>query len=105
MNIAQKTWCVSSSIFCAIVYGIKERRPVRIAITEVEPGTDHAQAQVQDEDGKWIWLTEFWNDECMAVMQYRENLPELVGKEPHTYYTVREFLDQQATALELENIL
>ena len=105
MNIANRTWCVPSSVFCALIYAIKERKQVRIAITAVEPGVDHAQAQVQDEDGTWKYLTEFWNGECMAAMIYKENLPELVGKEPYRYAGLIEFLQEQGNALDISNLL
>lgn len=105
MNTSIPTWCVPSSILCALIYGIHERRPVRIAIFDLGEGVHHAQAQAQAEDGQWIFLTEYWTGNCVAAQLYRENHPDCVGKEPIAYYTVREFLDQQAVALELEGVL
>ena len=67
MNPSNRTHCVPSSILCALIYGIAHGKPVRIAITELGPGVDHAQAQVQDENGHWLWLSEFWNGTCMEA--------------------------------------
>lgn len=105
MNAALKTWCVPSSVLCALIYGIKEKRPVRIAIFNLREGVDHAQAQVQDEDGNWQYLTEFYTGECMAAMLYKKNHPDCKDKEPYRYVGVREFLDEQAAALGLEDVL
>ena len=106
MSTAHRTWCVPSAVACAIIYGIKTGRPVRIAIFDLGEGVNHAQAQVQGEDGRsWYYITERWNGECMEAILYRENHPACVGKEPIRYYTVREFLEQQSKALGLEDIL
>lgn len=105
MSTAHRTWCVPSAVACAIIYGIKTGRPVRIAIFDLGEGVNHAQAQVQGEDGHWVYLTEYWTGECMAARLYRENHPDCAGKEPIRYYTVTEFLAQQSKALGLEGIL
>ena len=105
MNTSIPTWCVPSSVLCALIYGIHERRPVRIAIFDLGEGVHHAQAQVQAKDGQWEYLTEYWTGACMAAKLYRENHPDCVGKEPIRYYTVTEFLAQQSKALGLEDIL
>ena len=107
MNLQQNipTWCVPSSVLCALIYAIKEKRPVRIAISKIDEHTDHAQAQVQDEDGNWQYLTEFWNGECMAAMLYGKNHPETKGKEPYRYVGLIEFLQEQGNALDIMNLL
>jgi hypothetical protein len=103
MSTAHRTWCVPSSILCALIYVIKEKRPVRIAIFNLSEGVDHAQAQVQDEDGNWQYLTEFWNGECMAAMIYKENIPN--APEPYRYVGLLEFLQEQGNALDIMNLL
>ncbi len=105
MSTAHRTWCVPSAVACAIIYGIKTGRPVRIAIFDLGEGVDHAQAQVQDEDGNWQYLTEFWNGECMAAMLYGKNHPETKGKEPYRYVGLIEFLQEQGNALDIMNLL
>lgn len=105
MNPSHRTHCVPSSILCALIYVIKEKRPVRIAIFNLREGVDHAQAQILDEDGNWQYLTEFWNGECMAAMLYGKNHPDTKDKEPYRYVGVREFLNEQAAALGLEDVL
>jgi hypothetical protein len=107
MNLQQNipTWCVPSSVLCALIYGIKEKRPVRIAIFHIRPGLDHAQAQVQADSGEWCYLTEYWTGQSMAAQLYRENCDDTLGRDPYRYVGVREFLAEQATALGLEDIL
>ena len=105
MNPSHRTHCVPSSILCALIYVIKEKRPVRIAIFDLGEGVNHAQAQVQAEDGQWEYLTEYWTGACMAAKLYRENHPDCVGNEPHRYYTVTEFIAQQLKALGRGDIL
>jgi len=105
MNPSHRTHCVPSSILCALIYVIKEKRPVRIAIFNLSEGVDHAQAQVQDEDGNWQYLTEFWNGECMEAMLYGKNHPETKGKEPYRYVGLIEFLQEQGNALDIMNLL
>jgi hypothetical protein len=106
MNISHRTHCVPSSILCALIYVIKERRPVRIAISAIEPGVDHAQAQVLSEEADWYWLSERWNGECMEAYTSTEpNHPDCVGKEPYRYVGLIEFLQEQGNALDIMNLL
>ena len=92
-----QTWCVPNSVLCATTFAIKGY-DTRIAIFHIEPGRDHAQAQALV-DGKWCYLSEFWNGQSMEVRIYQRNCPETIGKEPYRYYTVTGFLEQQSEAL------
>ena len=104
MNASIKTHCVPSSFLCALIYAIKERRPVRIAISAIEPGVDHAQAQVQDViDDKWFYLSERWNGECMEA--YTSDQPNMPGAVPYRYAGLIEFLYEQGNALDIMNLL
>ena len=92
------TWCVPSSVFCALVYAIKEKKEVRIAVFKIKDGVDHVQAQVKDGD-EWRYITEVWTGESMAAITYGKNHPK--AKEPYKYMSVMEFLEQQEDALDL----
>ncbi len=91
MNQKISTWCVPSSIFCAIVWRIKERVPVRIAIQNIGPGTDHAQAEALHGDS-WIQLTETWDGTSMAVIPYRRHYPDV---EPYRTPSLEKFIEEQ----------
>ena len=104
MNPSHRTHCVPSSILCALIYVIKEKRPVRIAISKIDEHTDHAQAQVFDENGEWQWLSERWNGECMeAFILGHQNHPD--AEEPYRYVRVMEFMQEQIQVLGLENLV
>ena len=104
MSTAHRTWCVPSAVACAIIYGIKTGRPVRIAISKIDEHTDHAQAQVFDENGEWQWLSERWNGECMeAFILGRQNHPD--AGDPYRYVRVLDFMQEQIQVLELENLV
>ena len=89
--------CVPNSILCATTYAIQGYE-ARIAIFHVKPGIDHAQAQAKI-NGKWEYLSEFWDGEGMTVRVWKRNCPETVGKEPYQFYTVSGFIKQQKEAL------
>ena len=83
---------------------VKERRPVRIAIFKLDESTDHAQAQCQDEDGMWIWLSERWSGECVEVYGSRfPNIPD--APEPYRYVGLMEFIQEQIEALNLQDLI
>ena len=104
MNLSINTWCVPSSILCALIYVIKEKRPVRIAIFNLSESVDHAQAQVMDENGEWQWLSERWNGECMeAFILGRKNHPD--AGDPYRYVRLPDFMQEQIQVLGLENLL
>jgi hypothetical protein len=52
-----KGMCWAKSVYCATVVQNETRRdvPVRIAVRNVRPGVDHAQAQAYI-NGRWEWL-------------------------------------------------
>lgn len=52
---AEEPHCVPLSIMCAWTWGVKRHEQVRIAITRVENGNDHAQAEAMI-DGEWVPL-------------------------------------------------
>lgn len=93
-------WCVPSSLFCAWIYAAKTGRPVRIAIFNLSEGVDHAQAQCQDEDGEWKYLTEYWTGESMAAMTYGKNMPD--APEPYRYERLLDFILDQKAILNLD---
>lgn len=103
MNNTQNIWCVPASIVCAWIYMVKERRPVRIAIFKLDESTDHAQAQVMDEDGTWQYLTEYWTGECMAAMIYGKNIPD--APDPYRYVGLMEFIQEQIEVLSLQDLI
>ena len=106
MNLQQNipTWCVPSSVLCALIYAIKEKRPVRIAISKIDEHTDHAQAQVFDESGEWQWLSERWNGECMeAFILGHQKHPD--AGDPYRYVRVLDFMQEQIQVLGLENLV
>ena len=103
MSDSTNTWCVPSSILCATIYLIKAQRPVRIAIFSIEPGIDHAQAQVQDESGNWHYLTEIWTGECVAAQLYGKNIPD--APEPYRYVGLVDFINENIDNLGLKEIV
>jgi hypothetical protein len=100
-EVSTPTWCVPSSIFCALTFAIKYNVPVRIAIFKLDKGTDHAQAQAYVGE-EWRYLTEYWNGTSMAAKTYGKNLPATEKLEPYKYYGLIEFLAQQSEALHLD---
>ena len=103
MENLHKIWCCPAAIVCAWIYMVKEKRPVRIATFHIAEGTDHVQAQVQDRDGTWSYLTEIWTGESMAAVTYGKNIPD--APEPYRYLTLKEFIDEQVKVLELEHLI
>jgi len=98
-EIKLATWCVPSAIFCATVFAIKQKCEVRIAVFNLRPGVDHVQAQALI-DGKWVYLTEYWNGQSMAVKTYGKNHPD--AKEPYRYVGLLDFLEEQKEVLNLK---
>jgi hypothetical protein len=91
------TWCVPSSVFCAVCFWIKERTPVRIALQQVGVGVDHAQAEAFI-NGTWVPLSEFWNNTSMEASTYGRNYSQI---EPYRYVGLIEFLQEQKQAMNL----
>ena len=80
-------YCVPESIMSAWTYEIRTGLPTRIAISNIEPGIDHAQAQGWT--GKeWIWLT----TDHGATKEWVNHF----GKEPYRYLTLDEFIKEQS---------
>uniref|UniRef100_A0A6M3K7W3 Uncharacterized protein n=1 Tax=viral metagenome TaxID=1070528 RepID=A0A6M3K7W3_9ZZZZ len=65
---------------------------MRISITKIEEGVDHAQAEALI-DGEWTPLTEIWDGTSMAVIPYQRHLPD--APEPYGYPTLEEFFREQ----------
>jgi hypothetical protein len=91
------TWCVPSSVFCAICFWIKQKVPVRIALQKIEPGVEHSQAEAFI-DGQWTPLSEFWNGTSMEASTYGRNYSQV---EPYRYVGLIEFLQEQQRNMNL----
>jgi hypothetical protein len=88
------TRCVPSTMLCLFIYGIALRRAVRVAVFKINETTNHVQAQVQDEEGNWQYLTEVWTGRCIAALIYgKPNYPKV--QIPFKYMSVREFFEEQ----------
>ncbi|MFA6972690.1 MAG: hypothetical protein WC208_15005 [Gallionella sp.] len=91
-------WCVPDTFFNLFTRGISKEgeipRAVRVAVFNISPGVNHYQAQVQDYDGNWQYLSEVWTGECMASSLWPScNYdPDLT---PIKYLSVREAFEEQ----------
>ncbi len=83
-----QTNCVWNSVICAATCGQKAGYEVRIAITHIKAGEDHAQAMAKI-DGKWTWLTEIPSSQYIMVQPYQSHYPD---KEPYRYLTLADWL-------------
>jgi phosphomevalonate kinase len=99
-----RIWCVPGSILCAWMYMVKEKRPVRITLSHTDnPSVDHAQAQVLNEDGEWIYLTDKCGWDCIEVELYgKQNCPD--AHEPYRYVGLLDFIAEQVNALGLGDL-
>lgn len=97
-DLKAQTWCVPNSILCAWTFGGKHHVPVRIAISNIARGTDHAQAQALI-DGKWEYLTELWSGEYMYVTPWTSHYPEI---EPYRTPSLRDFIAEQMALFEVK---
>ena len=100
-EIKEDTNCVTSCILCAMVFAIKQKCEVRIAVFNLHEGLDHVQAQAEI-DGKWVYITEYHTGKGMAVKTYKKNSPSTKDIEPYRYYGLLEFMEQQKEALGLK---
>jgi hypothetical protein len=96
-----RIWCVPGSILCALMYMVKEKRPVRITLSHTDnPSVDHAQAQVLNEDGEWLWLTDIADEvSCAARLWHGQNHPK--AKPPYRHVGLLDFLAEQINILNL----
>lgn len=86
-----RPYCVPNSIYAAWTWGAEKRDPVRVAIQNLEPGIDHAQAEAKIK-GKWTPLTEIWDSYLgsMKIVPWDRHFPP----EPYRYPTLREFISE-----------
>ena len=76
--------CWQNSIYTALA--VKEHHPVRIAISNISKGLDHAQSQTFV-DGKWQWLK---MDGSYVFIGYSD-FPD---KQPYKYLTLKQILQE-----------
>ena len=79
-------YCVPESIYSAWSWTARTKQPVRIAISHIKPGIDHAQAQGLTENG-WQYLT----SQHGTVSLFHSHF----GTEPFRYTTLDEFIREQ----------
>jgi len=84
-----QTFCVPNSILCAWTWGVKKGDKVRIAITHIEPGLDHSQAEALIY-GKWTPLTEIWSGSAMEIQPYKRHYDIA----PYRYATLKDWIDE-----------
>ena len=70
--------------------------PVRMAVSKLDPQTDHVQAEGLI-DGVWTPLTESWDDKSILVETWTRHFPV----EPYRYLTLKEFFDEQDEQYEM----
>jgi hypothetical protein len=87
------SYCVPESIYSAWLWGVRHKAPVRIAVSEIREGVDHAQAQALIE-GSWRFLTPKWDHGAgrIKVVPWESHFPTI---KPYRYLTLREWIDEQ----------
>ncbi len=89
--IGAQTNCVWNSVLCAATWGQMKGNEVRIAVTSISTGLDHAQAQALIK-GVWTPLTERWTGQFIEIIPFKSHYPD---KEPYRYLTLRQWIDEQ----------
>jgi hypothetical protein len=82
--------CVVNSILCAWTWGTFQKDEVRIAVSSIAPGLDHAQAEAKIR-GVWTPLTERWAGDHLEIVPWRRHF----DKEPYRYVTLKEWISEQ----------
>ena len=82
--------CVINAIYCAWTWGTFKQDKVRIAVTKIDPRTDHSQAQALI-DGKWTPLTEQWTGDHMEIVPWTRHYPQ----EPYRYLYLKDWIAEQ----------
>jgi len=87
------SYCVPEAVYSAWLWGVRTGDPVRVAVSKVREGTDHAQAQARI-DGSWRYLTPKWDYEAgrIKVVPWKSHFPNV---QPYRYLTLREWIDEQ----------
>jgi hypothetical protein len=89
--IFARPYCVPNSIYNAWTWGAEKKDPVRIAVQNIKPGIDHAQAEAQIQ-GKWTPLTELWDQQAgyMKIIPFARHFPQ----EPYRYVPLKQWIDE-----------
>ncbi len=82
--------CVVNAILCAWTWGTFQKDEVRIAVSHISPGIDHAQAEAKIK-GTWTPLTEYWNGQHLEIIPFSLHYPV----EPYRYLKLREWINEQ----------
>ena|SRR3990170_2107719 len=90
--LAVATTCVPESIFCAWVWRLRTKDEVRIAVSNIGVGMDHAQAESAPE-GIWTPMTTI-HDPRIGLMVSRW-WPRHFPVEPYRYLTLDEWIKEQ----------
>ena len=96
VNTGWQPGCVPLSILNAWTAG-QNGHQVRIAVTRIEEGLDHSQAQALI-GGKWVPLTERWTGHNLLVGASGLHFQG----EPYRYLTLRAWMNEQLRFVELE---
>jgi len=81
--------CVTNSIRDGWTYELKTGLQSRIAISHIEKGIDHAQAQGRLSNGSWAYLTSHKSDGLLRLWEKH------FLQEPYRYLTLDEFIIEQ----------
>jgi hypothetical protein len=82
--------CVPLSIMNAWTWEQQRGEEVRIAVTHIKPGIDHAQAQAKIK-GMWTFLTELWTGRHLEVVPAHNHFPVM----PYRYMGLDEWIQEQ----------
>jgi hypothetical protein len=83
--------CVILSILCAWTWRLNTKNLVRIGISNISQGLDHAQAEAFIDD-RWIPLTESWTGTNLMIETFTRHYPEI---EPYRYLTLEDWISEQ----------
>lgn len=89
MDVRNRGNCVSESIINAEEFTAKTGRPAMIAVFNVRPGYDHAQAIGLNGDGDWRFLTRHKSDGKLREWNRHYD------KEPYRYVPLDDFVTEQ----------
>jgi len=82
--------CVINAIYCAWTWGTFKQDRVRIAVTKIDPRTDHSQAQALI-NNVWTPLTEQWTGSHMEIVPWTRHYPQ----EPYRYLYLKDWIAEQ----------
>lgn len=82
--VSVQPMCVERSVYAALAFRMQTGAEVRVVISNVSPGLDHAQAQAKLND-RWLWLNQSGDEVYVGGVDFKK-------ARPYKYLTLRELM-------------